>query len=121
MNNSNQERRHFSRVTFDGNTKIRQGTKEWPATLVDLSLKGLLIDTPNNWDADNKQLMDAVIELADDVTITMSVAWRHTENGQVGFECDHIDIDSIMHLRRLVELNVGNTDLLERELAALGS
>jgi len=32
----------------------------------------------------------------------------------------HIDLDSISHLRRLVELNLGDEALLERELAALG-
>ena len=32
---------------------------------------------------------------------------------------DHIDLESISHLRRLVELNLGDSSLLERELAAL--
>ena len=38
----------------------------------------------------------------------------------VGMVCRHIDVDSISHLRRLVELNLGDEALLERELAALG-
>lgn len=32
---------------------------------------------------------------------------------------DHIDIESIGHLRRLVELNVGSDELLHRELEHL--
>jgi hypothetical protein len=35
--------------------------------------------------------------------------------------CHSIDIDSVTHLRRLVELNLGNADLLQRELSALVS
>ncbi len=64
--------------------------------------------------------MQASIQLTEETAITMSVNWRHNNKGQVGFECVHIDIDSISHLRRLVELNLGDDTLLERELAALG-
>jgi hypothetical protein len=38
----------------------------------------------------------------------------------VGLHCRHIDIESLAHLRRLIELNLGDPALLERELAALG-
>jgi len=37
----------------------------------------------------------------------------------MGIVCEHIDVDSMTHLRRLVELNMGDTSLLERELHAL--
>jgi hypothetical protein len=33
--------------------------------------------------------------------------------------CDSIDLDSITHLRRLVELNAGDPRELDRELAIL--
>jgi len=121
MSDGNHERRHFTRVTFDGNTFIVQGQQRWPATLIDLSLRGLLIETPPNFDPDSSQPLQAIIHLAEEATIRMDVSWRHTENGQSGFQCNNIDLDSIQHLRRLVELNVGDSILLERELAALGS
>jgi len=56
---------------------------------------------------------------AGDSTIKMSGNVAHREGVQVGFRCVEIDIDSIAHLRRLVELNLGDEDLLERELSAL--
>jgi hypothetical protein len=43
----------------------------------------------------------------------------HLEGTQVGLRCDSIDIDSLTHLRRLVELNVGDEAILQRELSAL--
>jgi hypothetical protein len=43
-----------------------------------------------------------------------------TRDDLLGFVCRHIDLESISHLRRLVELNLGDESLLERELAALG-
>lgn len=122
MNSPNTEnRRNFTRVTFDGATIIRQGDQQWPVTLIDLSLKGLLIEKPSHWKANTNEDMEADIQIGEDITITMQVALRHTENEQIGFECHLIDLDSIVHLRRLVELNVGDATLLERELSALGN
>lgn len=43
----------------------------------------------------------------------------HCEDGHLGFRCDHIDLDSISHLKRLVELNLSDEALLERELSEL--
>ncbi|VAX04921.1 hypothetical protein MNBD_GAMMA20-584, partial [hydrothermal vent metagenome] len=43
----------------------------------------------------------------------------HSENDHIGFRCEHIDLESISHLRRLVELNLGDAKLLDRELSAL--
>ena len=38
---------------------------------------------------------------------------------QLRFSCHSIDIDSISHLRRLIELNIGDADACERELYEL--
>jgi hypothetical protein len=114
------ERRLFSRIPFDADTQIRQGNHAWSVVLVDLSLKGLLVEEPFGWDIQTDQPAQATIILNGDTAIKMDVRWRHTENKHVGFECQHIDIDSISHLRRLVELNLGDSEILERELGALG-
>lgn len=121
MADNSQERRAFSRIHFDGDTQLIQNNNNWPVNLIDVSLKGLLIETPENWQADTHQPMKIHIKLDEATTIVMTVVWRHSNNGQTGFKCDHIDIDSITHLRRLVELNLGDESLLERELAALGN
>ena len=114
------ERRVFSRINFDGRTYIEQNGQQWAVKLLDISLKGLLTKEPENWTADTHQPMNAIIELNDEATITMHIHWRHSNAQQLGFECLDIDIDSITHLRRLVELNLGDEALLERELASLG-
>lgn len=114
------ERRKFSRVTFKGKAQLRQGDKEWEVTLLDLSLKGLLVVAPGNWIAELSEPFEATIKLGEATVINMTLSWRHGGNGKCGFICEHIDIESITHLRRLVELNLGDPDLLEREFAALG-
>lgn len=115
------DRRNFSRIEFQATTRLSQGDKAWDTELIDLSLKGILVTTPDDWDADTDLPFAATITLDNGSLIIMALAWRHTESGRSGFVCQHIDIDSITHLRKLVELNLGDVGLLERELAALGS
>lgn len=119
---SSTERRTFSRITFDADTTIRQGEHSWSVVLIDVSLKGLLIEEPFAWGIDSNQPVTASIRLGndDDNIITMSMRFRHQEDKQIGFECSEIDIESISRLRRLIELNLGDPELLERELASLG-
>ena len=40
------DRRRFRRIAFDAKTELRQNGNEWPVQLVDLSLKGLLVQRP---------------------------------------------------------------------------
>jgi hypothetical protein len=119
--NIKDNRRTFSRFGFDAGCIIHQGMNNWSSKLIDISLKGLLSEMPKNWDAKESEPMEAELKLSDDdsATIMMSVELVHKEGGCLGFRCNHIDIDSITHLRRLVELNLGRSDLLERELSAL--
>ena len=121
MTEFSNERRVFSRVLFDAWAELRQGERLWHAAVVDLSLKGLLVKEPSDWQIDPAQPVKAAIQLANNSTIQMTVSPRHTNDGQIGFECEYIDLDSISNLRRLVELNLCDPDLLERQLGALGS
>ncbi|KJS70630.1 PilZ domain-containing protein [Stutzerimonas kunmingensis] len=120
MTDSPSDRRRFQRIEFDAATELVQGGRRWPVELHDLSLKGLLVRRPEGWDADAEQPFEARVRLADDAEVRMEVAMTHEEGDLIGFVCQHIDLDSIAHLRRLVELNLGDEALLERELAALG-
>jgi len=121
MSESANERRRFQRIAFDAPTVIAQGERHWSAALHDISLKGLLIKTPRDWNGDPNQPFEALIELGDEAKVKMEVVLTRAQPQSLGFVCRHIDLDSISHLRRLVELNLGDEQLLERELAALGN
>ena len=120
MTETNSDRRRFQRFEFDAETELRQGERCWPVQLHDLSLKGLLVHRPAEWDADPAQPFEARIRLSDDAEVRMQVEMTRGDGDLVGMVCRHIDVASISHLRRLVELNLGDEALLERELAALG-
>ena len=113
------ERRRFKRIAFDARTELSQGEYIWPVKLIDLSLKGLLIERPEPWLGDDTQDFNVDIHLSDDTDIQMDVQLAHDDHGQLGFQCRHISLESIQRLRRLIELNLGDEAELERELGAV--
>ncbi|MDR6960251.1 hypothetical protein J2W43_004252 [Pseudomonas brassicacearum] len=113
------ERRRFVRIEFHAKTELTQGPFTWPVKLLDLSLKGLLIEKPQPWLGNAEKTFMADIHLSNEVEVKMDVRLTHDDHGHLGFVCEHIDLDSIAHLRRLVELNLADHDELEREFAAL--
>lgn len=114
------ERRRFTRVPFDAQTGLEQDGWRVDATLLDLSFRGLLVQEPDQWNAQRAQdPFIAVIDLSEGSQIRMEVELVHAEEGLLGFRCLHIDLDSVSHLRRLIALNLGDQALLEREFATL--
>jgi hypothetical protein len=119
MSDQTADRRRFKRIAFDARTELSQGEHRWPVQLIDLSLKGLLIQRPEPWQGDETQPFAADIHLSDDVDVRMDVQLTRKDYGQLGFVCLHIDLESVEHLRRLIELNLADEAELERELGAL--
>ncbi|WCM50691.1 PilZ domain-containing protein [Pseudomonas sp. WJP1] len=113
------ERRRFKRIAFDARTELGQGAFIWPVKLIDLSLKGLLIERPEPWLGNSQQDFFVDIHLSEDTAIAMDVQLTHQDHGQLGFVCRHISLESIERLRRLIEFNLGDPQELERELGAL--
>ena len=120
--NGDDERRRFRRVWFDAPVSIEgSGGNSVRTTLVDISLNGVLLVRPENWAGRTGDSVRLSIRLGDSHTnIQMKVQIAHQGPETIGLQCEEIDLESVSHLRRLVELNLGNLNLLERELAALG-
>lgn len=116
------EQRHFTRIPFNAVATIintNSGHKSM-AELIDISLKGALISKPDDWQGINGEHYTLHLELAGhEVEINLAVIEVHHEDDHIGFKTEHMDLESATHLRRLVELNLGDESLLERELTEL--
>lgn len=118
------ERRLHSRIPFQSSSAtLVLADRRADVRVLDLSLKGALVRLP----ADQAKpglgapctLQLRLNDATADVDIALQGRIAHTDNDCVGIACLTIDLDSITHLRRLVELNLGDSTLLERELSAL--
>jgi len=118
--NSPQTRRHFTRIAFDTGVAVHTASGTHDCKLIDLSLKGALVEKSQPWQARIGEPCSLLIELADDGTaINMIGTVAHIEAGRLGIHCTEIDLESITNLRRLVELNLGDEAALHREIAAM--
>lgn len=113
------EKRPFSRVTFNAPATLTQGGKRWPSEVLDISLKGALATLPESTELNEQQPVNIEIRISDQVEIDMHCRVAHREAGHIGLSCLSIDLDSIQHLRRLIELNLGDSAAMERELSEL--
>jgi PilZ domain len=94
--------------------------------VIDISLKGVLLQLPEGGAPQAgmpclvKLPLSAVVnEEGSDVVIAMAGELAHVEGGHAGVLCRSIDLESITHLRRLIEVNLGDPAASERELKAL--
>jgi hypothetical protein len=119
---NSENRRKFQRVLFDADTRIEGESVNTPAKLIDISLNGALLERPKHWSTTTGEKVSISIELdqQEEFSINMQARVAHADDDKVGLHCEHIDMDSITNLRRLLEMNLGDPELLERELAALG-
>ncbi len=115
----NEQRRSFQRIPFDADTRVSQGDKSWSVELIDVSLNGILFKQPEDWNIHPGHALNIRIVLADYSHIDMESQLVHSTKKQVGCQCLHIDLDSITLLKRLIELNLGSDEFVERELSAL--
>lgn len=112
-------RRDFRRTPFRVAARLTDAAGTWEGKLCDISLKGALMEMPADWCGAQGSTCRIAVDLAPEVTITMDATVAHLDGNHVGLRCDNIDIDSITHLRRLMELNAVEPGSLDRELAAL--
>lgn len=113
------EKRQFWRAAFHSPVRLTTHAGLVHPKLVDISLKGALLETPTNLALKIREECQLRLDLSPLCHITMWGTVVHLDDQHIGIHCDRIDLDSITHLRRLVELNAGDPAMLEREISAL--
>ena len=113
--------RRFNRIPVEGSVRLFSGSQMWNSRVIDLSLSGVLVERPEDWDGSIGTRYRLDLRLEGGVLIGMGVELARIEEGLgLGFSCIKIDLGSFAQLKRLIELNLGNNDVLHRELSALG-
>lgn len=120
--NQQAERRRFSRIPFQADAHLYTDNGELflRCPVNDISLNGLLIDRPFDWQQALDSTVDVDLVLAGaQIVIKMHCQVAHIDQQSVGLRCEQLDLDSMTHLKQLVSLNLGNSTILEREFSAL--
>lgn len=116
------ERRQFNRVEFNSPAIFHVNDTQIDCQIIDLSLNGTFIKLPNPVSVEIGETYLLTVSLGDiKDAISITLKLMHHQQNKLGLMCSYIDLDSITHLRRLVELNLGDSSLLERDFHALVS
>lgn len=116
----NTERRQFARVAFASGAELITTQERLACQVLDISLKGVLLQLPEGHEP--LAGMPCLVRLplsTDDIVIAMAGEISHVAGRHVGVQCRSIDLESITHLRRLMDINLGDPEASERELKAL--
>ena len=117
-----ENRRQFTRILFSIKAELNIEDNTYPVSIHDISLNGALVSAVNSEQPLKGKLGTLTFFLSDNESeVTMHIAVVHEGEDETGLQCNAIDIDSVTHLKRLVELNLGDENQLNKELYQLSS
>ena len=115
-----ENRRQFTRILFSIKAELMVDEKSYTVSIHDISLNGALVTAVDSDHSLKGKLGTLSFFLSDgESEVTMHIAIVHEKDNETGLQCNAIDIDSVTHLRRLVELNLGDSEQLDKELSQL--
>jgi hypothetical protein len=111
--------RRFLRSVFQAPARLNLGGHMREVQLLDVSLKGALVDLGEVLPCPVGTRGRLRLLLSPTTFIAMDIAVSRVQGSRLGLQCLHIDLDSVTHLRQLVQRNAQDPSLLGRELAVL--
>ena len=116
----NKGNRRFERTDFHVKGFISCGNDECPVSVINISLKGILVTLGHEEVPEIGKSYPLRISLPhSDISISTVARLMHEKEGQFGFRFDSVEADGMIHLRRLLELNISSEDEIEKELGFL--
>jgi len=118
------EKRKFSRITFAGKCSLNETLsgplKIWQTKVFDISLKGALVECPDFWNYPTNSAVILNLGLdGSDIILQCDGEVCHQESGRLGIKFLTLSLDTISHLKRLIQLNLGDDESLNREISQL--
>ena len=116
-----EDRRRFERVTYAGPAILRLKDQAPAEVEVEnLSLKGVLLrGVPADLEVSSGDAGELEIQLSPEAEIRMSMEIVFCSNQRLGANWFEIDVEGMAHLRRLLALNLGDAEQVDRELARM--
>lgn len=110
------EQRNYRRIPFQTEAELNIAETPHQCELIDLALQGALFKTEQDLPLEIGNRCQMTIALpASDLTMKFTGELMHHRGQFYGFIFVSEDVVTMGHLRRLLELNIGNGDEVDRE------
>ena len=115
-----ENRRNFTRILFSIKAELNIDNIIYPVSIHDISLNGALVTAIHTDKPIKEKLGTLSFCLAEnEFKLTMFVVVLHEQGNTLGLKCNAMDIGSVTLLRRLIELNLGDSEQINKELSQL--
>jgi hypothetical protein len=109
-----QEKRRRTRVPVHFGVTVLLGRERIEVTIVNISLTGILCSTSPRFR--EGAACKVVLSLSDEFKITIDSKILRVDDQQTAISFTAMDEESFAHLKRLVQLNAADADLIDREI-----
>ena len=111
------DKRYFSRINFTAQSQIEVNDKVYSGELLDLSLRGALLNFKENIPLNMNDSCTLIIHLhSSAIKLIFDAVLVHIHKNHLGFKFISEDVGTMTHLRNLLSLNVGDYDKITDEL-----
>lgn len=112
------EQRHYQRIGFRTEAAIKTAEATYSCQLVDLALQGALFRCDMDTSLKVGQKANLLISLPDsEISLNFTAELIHKHDRFCGFLFLTEDVETLVHLRRLLELNIGDAEKTDQEFA----
>lgn len=111
------DERRFRRIPFETEMQIAIGDRNWSCQLLDLALKGALLESAVTLPLAQGTVASLSLPLSgSEIVLSFEAELIHREGNRLGFKFLHENLETLTHLRTLLELNTGDPDGVRSEL-----
>lgn len=111
------DKRHFRRIPFEAEMMVAVGDHSWSCQLLDLALKGVLLESSAVLPLAQGTVANLSLPLpGSTIVLDFEAELVHCEENRLGFKFLHENLETLTHLRTLLELNTGDPEGVRSEL-----
>ena len=112
-------KRRFRRVPFTTEVTLNAGQKVWSVELLDVAMKGAMVSSTGPLPLDLGSKCSLCITLpGTSIALDFQAELIHREENRYGFKFISENLETLTHLRKLIELNTGDAEATRGELSA---
>jgi hypothetical protein len=109
--------RRFRRIPFEAEVRIAIDQRSWSCQLLDIAIKGALLEST----VPLPLALGTVARLSlplpgSPIVLAFEAELAHREENRFGFKFLHENLETLTHLRTLLELNTGDPEGVRSEL-----
>lgn len=111
--------RHFRRIPFEAQVTLHAGANTWTGELLDVAMKGAMVgmEAPLP-DALGTEFTLGIALPGTPISLEFQAELIHCEEMRYGFKFISENLETLTHLRKLIELNTGDAETTRSELSA---